>query len=973
MFRYIWVWLQALFGYVKVWPPEAHDSAWLGAAQAMEEEPVTVSLGPIGPLFQQLRSVIAALQANSDRLKLKGVKAQIQILGQELEWLCIDLKGRSETPADAITMCWMKQVRDLCYDTADYLDELVHFIHCSSGTRRRRIRVRLFGGNNRPVGSKTYRMSRKLTWLSLPKVKKLKRAPLIAKLTALAARVEDADERRKRFKFSSPTPSKPDYGQAAVLMPQITTPELHIDKVYKLLDLDGNEMEKNLKVVTIFGSAGVDKTAIARTLYHQHGGRFQHRAFIRVTRDPDMRRLLTDMLSQIKAPPANQFSNVRELIVHITKHLQGKRYLIIVDDLWTTSTWDIIIRALADGDYCRIITTTQVEDVALACCSYQLKHIYEITPLNDDQSGKSEGSCTTYPSSKRMKEALNLEYNNLPPRLKTCLLYLNMYPEGYTVWKDELVKQWLAEGFIGSVQGQDIEDTAGYYFDALISSGLVQSVDTNHNGDVLSCTLHHMVLDLIRQKSMEENFVTIVNYFQTILGLSDKVRRLSVQLGGAKGANNIPENMRISQVRSLLFSGFFKCAPSIVHYGLLQVLVLHIWSDKDEIFDLATIGELYRLRYLKIECNITIKLPGNIQRLRHLGTLQVDSRLSSVPSGIVQLEKLLHLCLPSESILPHGVGRMTCLRTLGYFDLGRNSEDNLRDLGELINLQDLQLTRSTAQPADSLENNMQLLGSVLKKLSILQSVTLLPTAESSNVYTLKDEAHVSRMRISCDGLCMVSPAPAHLQRIELSYRCCIFSKLPKWLGELTKLRILKIAVGELSKENINILKVLPALAALSLHLPTMTAERIVFGKGGFKVLTYFKFKCTVPWLKFEADAMPILGKLKLSFNSPIVDEQGATPIIIEHLSSGIKEISAKICCRGVNARSALLKAIRNDPGNPEVQLRGPIYYDDKGRGMVTREGSREDENNEVHSGSYAAEVLTSTCSCNTQQGRRTGR
>jgi hypothetical protein len=574
-------------------------------------------------------------------------------------------------------------------------------------------------------------------------------------------------------------------------------------------------------------------------------------------------------------------------------------------------------------------------DVALACCSDQLKHIYAITPLNDDQSGISEGGCT-----EAMKAALKLVYKNLPRHLKTCLLYLNIYPEGWTVKKGELVKQWVAEGFIRSVHGQDAEDTAGCYFDALVSTGMVQIIDTNHNDEVLSCTLHHMVLDLIRQESMEENFVTIVNYSQTILGLPDKVRRLSVQLGGSKGASNISGNMRISKVRSLMFYGFFRSVPSIMEYGLLQILILHIWSDQDRVFDLSTIGVLYRLRYLKIACSITVKLPYKIQRLKQLGTLQVDARLYDVPSDIVHLEKLQHLSLQSESILPRGVGRMTCLRTLGHFDLGSNSEDNVRDLGELKNLQDLQLTCSAVKPAESLERNMQvLLGSVLKKLWMLQSVTLVPTVGSSNVNTLQDDA--SSMIISCDGSSSVFPAPAYIGRLEFSRRCCIFSRLPKWLGELAQLCILKIAVGELTKEDIGILNGLPALASLSLHVATRSKEQLVFGKEIFSVLKYFKLTCTAPWLKFEAGAMPSLQKLKLCFSVPV------RTIIIERLS-GLKEISAIFDYVGVDAESSLRKAIINDPSNPKVQLAGPVYYyRDQGRGMVARKGSGKHGYNEA--------------------------
>lgn len=297
---------------------DPHDSASLEAEVAAIEDPVTVSLGPMGSLFRQLRSDIAWQHS-----RLKGVQAEIQILGEGLEGLCTDLKNLSQTE-DTMTMCWVRQVRDLCYDTEDYLDELMHFIH-NSGTRPRTRRPSM---QNR-LGSKIFRVSRRLR-LSLPKVQKLKRVPLIAKLSALVARVEDADERRKRFKIAPPQASKLDCSQGdgvSPLMPQLAL-QPHVNKLIKLLGFHNDQNERNLKVVTILGTAGVGKTAVARTLYQKFRARFQYRAFLRVSRDPDMRSLLADLLSQIKAPPAHAFSDVQGLIAAIAKLLQGKRYFL---------------------------------------------------------------------------------------------------------------------------------------------------------------------------------------------------------------------------------------------------------------------------------------------------------------------------------------------------------------------------------------------------------------------------------------------------------------------------------------------------------------------------------------------------------------------------------------------------------------------------------------------------------------------
>nr|UBY07207.1 NBS-LRR disease resistance protein [Dasypyrum villosum] len=897
------------------------------------EHPITASLGPMCRLLRRLHSIEA-----SDHRLPKGLSANgIRLLREGLEVLyeyLTDVPDAADLDPGVTPKWWTKEVRELAYDTEDFFDEVMQS-GVGAGDGRSKPLSTIFG----TIG------------------KRKQRLPQIAEdFSHLMARVDDARDRCQSFQLAPETAIKPDFGQASTSR---HTPEPSIDQpvttvstasrslvgieepMKKLVNLlaFGDDNQKQLKVKPVFGSAGVGKTTVARTIYHQSGGEFQCRAFVRVSRNPDMRRLLTSILSQIKAPETHAFSDVQDLIDSVIKHLQGKRYFIVVDDIWTASVWDIISRAFPYGDCCsRILTTTQIEDVALACSGYESEYIFKMGPLNHGESRKlffnnvfgSEGECgcpkeleivadriirkcsglpslivniaslllpsksnpaaeqwekveSSLPSAlgrnstyQGIKDVSILIYNKLPIHLKTCLLYLSMYPEGYTIRKDDLVKQWVAESLVS--------DTEYGYFNELVRRGMIEPVDTNYDGEVLSCTVNHTVLDLIRYKSIEDNFIIAVNYFESTLRLPDKVRRLSIQFGGAKSAK-IPESIRMSQVRSLLFCGPSRCVPSIPDYGLLRVLILQIWADQDQMsFDFTRVAELFRLRYLMVGGNIRVNLPDKIQGLQYLETLQLDGRLSAVPSDIGHLENLRHLRLPSQA--------------------------NVRDLGGLTNLQDLHLTLYTAQTVDHLEDTMKYLGSILDKLSNLKSI-ILASAGSSPV-------NASSVSISCDGLSNVSPVLAHLERLELFPRICIFPSLPKWFKTLDKLCALKIGIRELSNSDMDIVKGLPALSTLSLYIQTAPAERIVFGKSGFSALKYFKLRCTEPLLKFEADAMPNLRKLKLLFSVQQVQQHGVAPICIEHLA-GLKEISAKI--GGVGAagtESALRISVSNDPKNPKI-------------------------------------------------------
>ncbi|KAI5015916.1 hypothetical protein ZWY2020_059455 [Hordeum vulgare] len=347
------------------------------------------------------------------------------------------------------------------------------------------------------------------------------------------------------------------------------------------------------------------------------------------------------------------------------------RYFAVVDDLWTASVWDIICSAFPNGDSSsRVITTTQIDDVAQTCCGYEQDSIYKMEPLSDNESRKlffgrvfgSEDGCPTdikpvsYEIIRKCGES-STSFENL--------LYLSMYQQGYVIKKDELVKQWVAEGFLSANGGQDTQEIAGSYIDELISRGIIK----------------------------------------------------------------------------------------------LWTLII---TARQEGFDLTTIGKLFQLKYVKIECNITVKLPGKIRRLRHLGTLQVDARLSAVPSDIVNLRDYCTSPSP-KSILPHVVGQLTSLSTLGYFNISSHSEENVLDLGtdqssgSSAHLFSGTATRSSGKECATLSLN-------LEKFRLLESITLIPDASGS-----------SGVNIPEDSFSMASPPPdLLLHRMELSRCCCIF-------------------------------------------------------------------------------------------------------------------------------------------------------------------------------------------------------
>ncbi|KAG2556935.1 hypothetical protein PVAP13_8NG157900 [Panicum virgatum] len=319
----------------------------------MEVQMFSSSRGAMGSLLGKLRSLLVS---PGDQLPepLKPQKDKLELLKQDLEEMNTFLGNLSRVVApNPMAKLWMNEVRNLSYDFEDYIDKMMM----------------------RPYSNSSEEIE-----ISFDDVQEFE---------TLVKQARDAYNRYHRNDLGR-WPTNPAFradGQVRVPIP--STDLLGIgDSRAKLINMISNDAERRMKVVSVLGPAGVGKTTLATEVYRQMGGQFDYRAFVRASRMPDTRRLLRSIISQVQRhqrPPHGL--PAQELIDNLRELLQQKRYFILIDGLWETTSWDIVYSAFPEGTHCsRILITTDIEEVALECCDYESDGIFMMEPLSRTDS-----------------------------------------------------------------------------------------------------------------------------------------------------------------------------------------------------------------------------------------------------------------------------------------------------------------------------------------------------------------------------------------------------------------------------------------------------------------------------------------------------------------------------------------------------------------------------------------------------------
>ncbi|XP_019255792.1 PREDICTED: putative late blight resistance protein homolog R1A-10 isoform X2 [Nicotiana attenuata] len=591
------------------------------------------------------------------------------------------------------------------------------------------------------------------------------------------------------------------------------------------------------EIVSILGMGGIGKTTLAKKAYDdpEIRHRFDIHIWVTVSQEYRVRVLLLGVVSFLSQLTNKiKTSTDDELMEAIYKKLKGRRYLVVMDDIWSSEVWELMTRIFPD-DNCgsRIILTSRLKDLAMQADpnstphemrlfnsdeSWKLLHekvfgVEQVCPPELEDLGRQVAQkCQGLPLAilvvaghlskiARTRESwievaksvskvvsnesdiclgvLAMSYNYLPNHLKPCFLYMGVFREDSEVNIETLINLWVSEGFLlEEFVGKDcLED--------LVSRNLIMVRKRRFNGEGKTCGVHDLIRDLILREAEKEKFLQVTPSARKL-----RVRRYTIHsyaYGAAFWDSSFARTVH-------LFHGLSRF-PLLERFKLLRVLAIHNCCFQD--FPVV-ITNLVHLRYLELYCEDNIHRevkPGfKLQNLERLSCLCLSSCTSELFSAIPNLKRLK----------VHGDWEECEGRKMSQY---LNSLSCLKELETLkFNGDGLQLPRIPSKFALPLCLKRLTLSYTSLPWEDMANIVMLPNLQElkikyngfdGDVWKLNDEEAFNQLKfllISAINLKHWEASSANFPRLErlVLKRCYYLEEIPQDLGEICTLASIEL-------------------------------------------------------------------------------------------------------------------------------------------------------------------------------------
>ncbi|VAI68261.1 unnamed protein product [Triticum turgidum subsp. durum] len=839
-----------------------------------------LATGAMGSLLLKLGQLL------TEEYKLQtGVKEDVGYLERELESMHAALRKVGDVPRDQLdeqVKLWANQVRDLSFRMEDVVDKFL---------------VRVEGAEPAIKPRKLKKLMKKMGDLFS---KSKTRHEISDEIKDIKHRVKEAADRRDRYRVddvvASPVGATTVDPRLLALykdQKELVGIDDSLNELTKMMSDGDGDASKQLKILSIFGFGGLGKTTLAKALYDKHKAQFDCSAFVPVGRNPSVKKVLNDILLEIDGQKYSELDE-RQLINKLRGLLENKRYLIVTDDIWDKKTWELVKTALVCKNCgSRIITTTRTLEVATMA-----SEVYKLQPLSLDLSkdlfhrrlscaaiewnnhlpavvyDKILHKCGGIPLAiitiasllagkpvefwskvytsigfgheenedvENTRKILLFSYYDLPCHLKTCLLYLSIYPEDHLIEKDSLIWKWVAEGFVHEEPGVGLFEIGERYFNELVNKSMIMAVEGDeHIGIITGCRVHDMMVDMICLLAKEEKFVTLLDSKEQYTSSHCNAHRLVVHRRAQPLAT-----MSTLQARSFNAMCSVDLLPSLSCFEVLRVLALEGNGTLNKCsYNLEHVGKLVHLRHLKLGSIGISELPKEIGHLKFLLVLDLGrNSIRELPESIGRLSELKCLNIWETDIeVPYWIGNLTSLEELCLGGVHGHS-NFVTELGKLTELRKLRIFKSVYVHGDRRMNSWAESVAKLSKIQVIDIGLVVGCRDSSHSH---EENPWERIVLSPQirVLHMSFLEPGMMARIN-----------PSLLPNLSHLKL------HVCSPDMEVFGSFRELVALKLEtVSTLHHDTIGGGAGAFPKLRFFRTEATLD--SFQEGDMPVLESLQ---------------------------------------------------------------------------------------------------------------